>query len=143
MEYVRLNNGVSMPKEGFGVFQIKDEESYGKAVIDAIASGYTLIDTAASYGNERAVGKAIRESGARREDLFITTKLWAQDASYEGAMKAFQTSLDNLGLEYLDLYLIFILLFCKQLFSTHFCIMPGISYFFLQPFRKRSIYNKC
>lgn len=106
MEYVRLNNGVSMPKEGFGVFQIKDEESYGKAVIDAIASGYTLIDTAASYGNERAVGKAIRESGARREDLFITTKLWAQDASYEGAMKAFQTSLDNLGLEYLDLYLI-------------------------------------
>lgn len=106
MEYVRLNNGVSMPKEGFGVFQIKDEESCGKAVIDAIASGYTLIDTAASYGNERAVGKAIRESGARREDLFITTKLWAQDASYEGAMKAFQTSLDNLGLEYLDLYLI-------------------------------------
>ena len=106
METVTLNNGISMPMEGFGVFQIRDEEACKKAVIDAITSGYTLIDTAASYGNEKAVGKAIKESGVKREDLFIATKLWTQDASYEGAMKAFQTSLDNLGTEYLDLYLI-------------------------------------
>ena len=106
METVKLNNGISMPMEGFGVFQIRDEETCKKAVIDAIASGYTLIDTAASYGNEKAVGKAIKESGAKREDLFLATKLWTQDASYDGAMKAFQTSIDNLGTEYLDLYLI-------------------------------------
>ncbi len=106
METVKLNNGISMPMEGFGVFQIRDEETCKKAVIDAIASGYTLIDTAASYGNEKAVGKAIKESGAKREDLFLATKLWTQDASYDGTMKAFQTSIDNLGTEYLDLYLI-------------------------------------
>lgn len=106
MDTVILNNGVSMPKEGFGVFQIRDENICKQAVIDAIASGYTLIDTAASYGNEKAVGKALKESGVKREDLFITTKLWTQDASYDGAMEAFQRSLGNLGLEYLDLYLI-------------------------------------
>ncbi len=106
MDTVILNNGVSMPKEGFGVFQMRDENICKQAVIDAIASGYTLIDTAASYGNEKAVGKALKESGVKREDLFIATKLWTQDASYDGAMSAFRTSLENLGLEYLDLYLI-------------------------------------
>ncbi len=95
-----------MPLEGFGVFQIPDQEVCKKAVLDALDTGYTLIDTAAAYMNEEAVGKAIRESGRNREDLFITTKLWVQDTSYEGAKKAFQTSLDKLGLEYLDLYLI-------------------------------------
>ncbi len=106
MDSITLNNGVSMPLEGFGVFQIPDQEICKKAVLDALDTGYTLIDTAAAYMNEEAVGKAIRESGRNREDLFITTKLWVQDTSYEGAKKAFQTSLDKLGLEYLDLYLI-------------------------------------
>ncbi len=106
MDSITLNNGVSMPLEGFGVFQIPDQEVCKKAVLDALDTGYTLIDTAAAYMNEEAVGKAIRESGRNREDLFITTKLWVQDTSYEGAKKAFQTSLDKLGLEYLDLYLI-------------------------------------
>ena len=106
MDSITLNNGVSMPLEGFGVFQIPDQEVCKKAVLDALDTGYTLIDTAAADMNEDAVGKAIRESGRNREDLFITTKLWVQDTSYEGAKKAFQTSLDKLGLEYLDLYLI-------------------------------------
>lgn len=106
MDSITLNNGVSMPLEGFGVFQIPDQKVCKKAVLDALDTGYTLIDTAAAYMNEEAVGKAIRESGRNREDLFITTKLWVQDTSYEGAKKAFQTSLDKLGLEYLDLYLI-------------------------------------
>ena len=106
MDSITLNNGVSMPLEGFGVFQIPDQEVCKKAVLDALDTGYTLIDTAAAYMNEEAVGKAIRESGRNRKDLFITTKLWVQDTSYEGAKKAFQTSLDKLGLEYLDLYLI-------------------------------------
>lgn len=106
MDSITLNNGVRMPLEGFGVFQIPDQEVCKKAVLDALDTGYTLIDTAAAYMNEEAVGKAIRESGRNREDLFITTKLWVQDTSYEGAKKAFQTSLDKLGLEYLDLYLI-------------------------------------
>ena len=106
MDSITLNNGVSMPLEGFGVFQIPDQKVCKKAVLDALDTGYTLIDTAAAYRNEEAVGKAIRESGRNREDLFITTKLWVQDTSYEGAKKAFQTSLDKLGLEYLDLYLI-------------------------------------
>lgn len=106
MDSITLNNGVSMPLEGFGVFQIPDQEVCKKAVLDALDTGYTLIDTAAAYMNEEAVGKAISESGRNREDLFITTKLWVQDTSYEGAKKAFQTSLDKLGLEYLDLYLI-------------------------------------
>lgn len=106
MNTVKLNNGIVMPQEGFGVFQIKDATVCKKAVTDAILSGYTLIDTAASYMNEKAVGEAVKESGVKREELFITTKLWTQDASYDGAMKAFRTSLRNLGLEYLDLYLI-------------------------------------
>ena len=106
MEFVTLNNGVKMPLEGFGVFQVPDPAQCEQAVLDAIASGYRLIDTAAAYMNEKAVGEAIKKSGVPREELFITTKLWVQDASYEGAKKAIQTSLDNLGLSYLDLYLI-------------------------------------
>lgn len=106
MEYVTLKNGVKMPLEGFGVFQVDDAAVCEQAVTDALAAGYRLIDTAAAYFNEAAVGKAIRESGIPREDLFITTKLWIQDAGYENAKKAFQTSLDKLGLDYLDLYLI-------------------------------------
>lgn len=106
MDYVTLNNGVKMPQLGFGTFQIKDPAECERAVRDAIDVGYRLIDTAASYGNEEAVGKAVRECGIPREELFITTKLWVQDASYEAAKKAIQTSLDNLGLSYLDLYLI-------------------------------------
>lgn len=106
MDTVTLNNGVVMPLEGFGVFQVPDGEVCEKAVSDAIASGYRLIDTAAAYMNEEAVGRAIKKSGVNRTDLFITTKLWVQDASYEGAKKAFDRSLENLGLDYLDLYLI-------------------------------------
>lgn len=106
MEYVTLNNGVKMPLEGFGVFQVLDPAQCEQAVLDAIESGYRLIDTAAAYMNEKAVGEAIKKCGVPREELFITTKLWVQDATYEGAKKAIQTSLDNLGLDYLDLYLI-------------------------------------
>ena len=106
MDTVTLNNGVVMPLEGFGVFQVPDGEVCEKAVSDAIASGYRLIDTAAAYMNEEAVGRAIKKSGVNRADLFITTKLWVQDASYEGAKKAFDRSLENLGFDYLDLYLI-------------------------------------
>ena len=106
MEFVTLNNGVRMPLEGFGVFQVPDPAACEQAVLDAIASGYRLIDTAAAYMNEEAVGKAIVKCGVPREELFITTKLWVQDASYEGAKAAFQTSLDKLGLDHLDLYLI-------------------------------------
>lgn len=106
MEFITLNNEVKMPLEGFGVFQVPDPAQCEQAVLDAIASGYRLIDTAAAYMNEKAVGEAIKKSGVPREELFITTKLWVQDASYEAAKKAIQTSLDNLGLSYLDLYLI-------------------------------------
>ena len=106
MDTITLNNGVEMPLEGFGVFQVPDGEVCRKAVLDAIDSGYRLIDTAAAYMNEEAVGKAIKESGINRSDLFITTKLWTQDASYEGAKAAFNASLEKLGLNYLDLYLI-------------------------------------
>ncbi len=97
MEYVRLNNGIKMPKLGFGVFQIRDAAQCEQAVRDAIDVGYRLIDTAASYGNEEAVGKAIKSCGVAKEDLFITTKLWISDTSYEGAKKAFQKSLDRLA----------------------------------------------
>lgn len=106
MEQIKLNNGVEMPMEGFGVFQVPDPAQCEQAVLAAIASGYRLIDTAAAYMNEKAVGAAIKKCGVPREELFITTKLWVQDASYEDAKKAVQTSLDNLGLDYLDLYLI-------------------------------------
>ena len=106
MEYITLNNGIKMPLEGFGVFQVPDAKQCEQAVLDAIQSGYRLLDTAAAYMNEEAVGDAIRKSGIKRSDLFITTKLWVQDASYEGAKKAFEVSMKKLGLEYLDLYLI-------------------------------------
>lgn len=106
IESVKLNNGVEMPLEGFGVFQVPDPAQCEQAVLDAIATGYRLIDTAAAYMNEKAVGEAVKKCGVPREELFITTKLWVQDASYEGAKKAIETSLSNLGLDYIDLYLI-------------------------------------
>ena len=106
MEFTTLNNGIRMPMEGFGVFQVPDPKVCEQAVLDAIASGYRLIDTAAAYGNEEAVGAAIRKCGIPRGELFITTKLWVQDASYEDAKKAAEVSMQKLGLEYLDLYLL-------------------------------------
>lgn len=106
MQTVELNNGVKMPLLGFGVFQVPDPQECENSVFEAIKAGYRLIDTAAAYMNEEAVGKAIQRSGVPREELFITTKLWVQDASYEGAKQAFKTSLKKLGLDYLDLYLI-------------------------------------
>lgn len=106
MEYVKLANGVTMPMEGFGVFQVEDGEVTERAVTDAIEVGYRLIDTAAAYFNEAAVGRAIANCGVPREELFITTKLWIQDAGYENAKKAFDVSMEKLGLDYLDLYLI-------------------------------------
>ncbi|MNK59958.1 Glyoxal reductase [compost metagenome] len=96
-----------MPVLGFGVFQVADLAECEKAVVEAIETGYRLIDTAASYGNEEAVGNAIKRSGVAREELFITTKLWVQDAGYENTLKAFEKSLKKLQLEYLDLYLIY------------------------------------
>lgn len=97
MEYITLNNGIKMPLEGFGVFQVPDAKQCEQAVLDAIQSGYRLLDTAAAYMNEEAVGDAIRKSGIKRSDLFITTKLWVQDASYEGAKKAFEVSHEKVG----------------------------------------------
>lgn len=106
METVKLNNGVEMPILGYGVFQIPDEKECEKSVRDAIETGYRLIDTAAAYMNEVAVGNAIRQSKIAREDLFVTTKLWVQDTGYEKTKKAFEKSLNKLQLSYLDLYLI-------------------------------------
>ena len=106
MEFTTLNNGIKMPMEGFGVFQVPDPSQCEQAVVDAIQAGYRLIDTASAYFNEEAVGAAIKRCGVSREELFITTKLWVQDAGYDEAKKAFQTSLDKLGLDYLDLYMI-------------------------------------
>jgi 2,5-diketo-D-gluconate reductase A len=102
---VTLNNGVEMPILGFGVFQIPAEETE-QVVVDAIAAGYRALDTAASYGNEEAVGRGIRESGVSRDELFVTTKLWVEDQGEERARRAFEASLEKLGLDYLDLYLI-------------------------------------
>lgn len=106
MQNIKLNNGVEMPILGFGVFQIPDTAECEKAVLEAIDCGYRLIDTAASYGNETAVGNAIKKSSVLREELFITTKVWVQDVGYEKTKAAFQKSLDLLQLDYLDLYLI-------------------------------------
>lgn len=106
MKIVSLANGVQMPLLGFGVFQVPDAAECEEAVSVALKSGYRLIDTAAAYLNEEAVGRAIAKSGVAREDLFITTKLWIQDAGYDNAKKAFEVSLKKLGLDYLDLYLI-------------------------------------
>lgn len=106
MQYATLNNGVQMPLLGFGVFQVPDPEECERSVAEALRAGYRLIDTAAAYGNEEAVGKAIKRSGVPREELFVTTKLWIQDAGYESAKQAFARSLKRLQLDYLDLYLI-------------------------------------
>ena len=106
MEYSILNNGVKIPMEGFGVFQVPDPNQCEQAVLEAISTGYRLIDTAAAYMNEEAVGAAIKKCGVPREELFITTKLWVQDAGYEKAKKAIETSLKKLGLDYIDLYLV-------------------------------------
>lgn len=101
-----LNNGVEIPKIGFGVFRMTDQEACEEAVVHAVKAGYRLIDTAAAYGNEEAVGRAIRRCGVPREELFITTKLWIPDISYEGARRGFMQSMERLGLEYLDMYVI-------------------------------------
>ena len=106
IETVKLNNGVEMPLEGFGVFQVPDPAVCEQAVLDAIAAGYRLIDTAAAYGNEEAVGRAIAKCGVPREELFLTTKLWVQDASYAGAKQAIEVSRKKLGVDSIDLYLI-------------------------------------
>ncbi len=106
MKYIKLNNGVEMPVLGFGVYQIENLTLCEQCVYDAIMAGYRLIDTAAAYRNEQAVGLGIKRSGVPREELFITTKLWIQDAGYEHTKLAFQKSLKRLQLDYLDLYLI-------------------------------------
>lgn len=103
---ITLNNGVKIPAIGYGVFRMKDPAECEEAVVQAIQSGYRLIDTAAAYENEEAVGRAIRRCGVPREELFITTKLWITDTSYEGAKRGFARSMERLGLDYVDLYLI-------------------------------------
>lgn len=105
MKEVRLNNGITMPAVGFGVFQIPADETE-RVVSDAIETGYRLIDTASAYFNEEQVGSAIRHSGVKREDFFVTTKLWVQDYEYDDALRAFDRSMKKLGLDYLDLYLL-------------------------------------
>ena len=106
MQAVKLNNGVEMPILGFGVFQIIDPAECERSVVDAIQAGYRHIDTAASYRNEEAVGRGIKQSGVARDQLFITTKLWIQSNGYDGTMTAFENSLKRLQLDYIDLYLI-------------------------------------
>ena len=106
MQTVKLNDGVEIPILGFGVFQINDQAECERSVVDAIQTGYNHIDTAASYQNEEAVGRGIKQSGVAREKLFITTKLWIQSNGYEGTRIAFERSLKRLQLEYIDLYLI-------------------------------------
>ena len=106
MDYKTLSNGIKMPMVGFGVFQVDDQKVCEQAVLDAIEVGYRSIDTAATYLNEEAVGRAVAASGIKREDLFITTKLWVQDHGYDNTKKAFDKSLKKLGLDYLDMYLI-------------------------------------
>ncbi|CAJ1229909.1 aldo/keto reductase [Lactiplantibacillus xiangfangensis] len=103
---VKLNNGVEMPQLGFGVFQVPDLSECEAAVTEALNAGYRLIDTATAYQNEAAVGRAIKKSGIKREDLFITSKLWVSDFTYDRAKKGIDASLERLGLDYLDLYLL-------------------------------------
>ena len=106
MEYKVLSNGIKMPMVGFGVFQVDNQKVCEQTVLDAIEVGYRSIDTAATYLNEEAVGRAVAASGVKREDLFITTKLWVQDHGYDNTKRAFEKSLKKLGLDYLDMYLI-------------------------------------
>lgn len=106
MEYATLKNGIQMPMEGFGVFQVPDPAQCEQAVLDALNAGYRLIDTAAAYMNEEAVGKALKASGIPREEIFLTTKLWVQDFGYEPARKAIDTCLANLDTGYIDLLLL-------------------------------------
>lgn len=106
MNQLQLNNGITMPQLGFGVFQIDDLAQCEQSVLDALQTGYRLIDTAACYGNEQAVGKAIAKSGIARQDIFISSKVWIQDTGYDQTMASFQKTLDNLQTDYLDLYLI-------------------------------------
>ena len=106
MEYVKLNNGIKMPLLGYGVFQIADQQECERCVLDAIEVGYRLIDTAQAYGNEEAVGKAIKKCNVKREELFITTKVWISNAGYEKSKKSIEESLEKLQLDYLDLVLI-------------------------------------
>jgi diketogulonate reductase-like aldo/keto reductase len=106
VQKVTLNNGVEMPILGFGVFQMRDAEECERSVYEALSTGYRLIDTAAAYMNEEAVGRAIKRSGVARAELFVTTKLWIRDAGYESALRAFDRSVQRLQLDYLDLYLI-------------------------------------
>ena len=106
MNMVQLNNGIKMPIEGMGVFQITNEEICEQAVSQALKIGYRMIDTAACYGNEKAVGKAIEKSGIARRDIFISSKVWIQDAGYEKTKKSFAKTLENLKTDYLDLYLV-------------------------------------
>ena len=122
MNHITLNNGSTMPLEGFGVFQIPDLAQCEQAVSQALACGYRLIDTAAAYCNEEAVGAAIRKSSIPRQQLFITTKLWVQDAGYEKSKQAFQLSLDRLGLDYSDPSALWRLL---RLLEGHGRIVPG------------------
>lgn len=106
METIRLNNGVDMPQLGFGVFQIDDLEECEKVVLQALETGYRLIDTAAAYANEEAVGRAIKRSGIPRAELFLSTKVWVTEATYEQTMASFEASLEKLQTDYLDLFLI-------------------------------------
>lgn len=106
METVTLNNGVKMPKAGFGVFQVKDQEECTRSVLDAIDAGYRLIDTAQSYGNEEAVGKAIAQTSVPREELFLTTKVWISNYGYEKAKQSVLDSLEKMGFDYIDLVLL-------------------------------------
>lgn len=106
MKTIQLNNKVEMPLLGFGVFQITDEKECEDSVLTALKTGYRLIDTAACYGNERAVGNAIKKSGISREEIFISSKVWIQDAGYEKTKESFRKTLENLQTDYLDLYLI-------------------------------------
>src|SRR5699024_4545927 len=106
MQYRSLSNGVELPMIGYGTFQIKDAAQCERCVSEALAAGYRLFDTAASYENETAVGAALRRSGLPRDEWFVTTKLWVQDTGYDETLKAFAQSLKRLGLDYIDLYLI-------------------------------------
>lgn len=106
MEQIKLNNGVQMPRTGFGVFQITDQKQCGECVLEALKTGYRMIDTAACYGNEKAVGNAVLQSGVARDEIFLVSKVWIQDSGYEKTMKSFRKTLENLQTDYLDLYLI-------------------------------------